>query len=224
MVENKNEIIENIRNKIIIEKSGNLRPRWENKLSDEELCFIDNYFSDCNRKESLWRLLHGINEAPLCPICGKKAKFYGIKNMGYHQTCGDKYCYGRNNQNQVVKTLRERYGVEVPMRDPSIREKYRQTMLEKYGYEHNWQLPEEQAKSHSDEAKQKMRKTCLERYGVPVSSMAKSVKEKVKQTNLERYGVKCTFDKSGLREQIYSDRIKNMDMEDLKLKKNHMLF
>lgn len=64
-----------------------------------------------------------------------------------------------------------------------------QTCLEKYGWRHNWQDPEEQKRSHSKEAKEKMKQTCLEKYGCEVSSQSNIVKQHRKETCLKKYGV-----------------------------------
>ena len=43
--------------------------------------------------------------------------------------------------------------------------------------------------SSSEETKEKIKKTCLEKYGVEYALQANSVKEKIKNTSLEKYGV-----------------------------------
>ena len=61
-----------------------------------------------------------------------------------------------------------------------VKEKLKQTCLEKYGVEYILQ---------SKEIREKSKQTCLEKYGVEFSAQADVVKEKIKQTCLKRYGV-----------------------------------
>ena len=61
-----------------------------------------------------------------------------------------------------------------------VRNKIKQTCLERYGVEHNWQ---------SEQSKQSSKQTCLERYGVEYTFQSENNKLKSKQTWLSKYGV-----------------------------------
>ena len=67
------------------------------------------------------------------------------------------------------------------MQSEEIKEKARQTCLDRYGVENPFQ---------SEEIKEKVRQTCLDRYGIENPFQSERIKEKIKQTNLGRYGVK----------------------------------
>ena len=54
----------------------------------------------------------------------------------------------------------------------------------------------------SDEIKQKIRQTCLEKYGVDNYNKTKESKEKIKQTCLEKYGVEYFWQSSECKEKI----------------------
>ena len=54
----------------------------------------------------------------------------------------------------------------------------------------------------SDEIKQKVKQTCLERYGVDSYNKTKECKEKTKQTCLERYGVEYSGQSNRCKEKI----------------------
>ena len=71
----------------------------------------------------------------------------------------------------------EKYGVEIPTQNISIKEKIENTKLKKYG-----------DKYYTN--REKAKKTSLEKFGVEHAVAAKITREKGEQTNLKRYGVK----------------------------------
>jgi hypothetical protein len=83
--------------------------------------------------------------------------------------------------------------VENPSQSPSIRNKVKQTNLERYGVKSPGQL---------EKFRVKAKKTNLERYGVENPSQSQHIREKVKQTNLERYGVENVFCSLEIRDKI----------------------
>lgn len=66
-----------------------------------------------------------------------------------------------------------------PMHKEEVKEKIKQTNLEKYGVEHHWA---------NDSIKNKRKENNLSKYGVEYVFQLEEVKEKIKQTNLEKYG------------------------------------
>jgi hypothetical protein len=56
--------------------------------------------------------------------------------------------------------------------------------------------------AQSAEVQQKIRKTCLERYGVETSGASKQRQEKAKATNLSRYGVENVFASNVIKQKI----------------------
>ena len=119
--------------------------------------YLENRYIDFNSyKETLYRIYNNINEIPLCSYChNNKTKFYSF-TKGYLKHC----C-------SSCATL-----------DPDVKEKLKNTNLEKYGCEHNW--------SNKD-IRQKCIDTTLKRYGYKTNI------EKIKQTNLKKYGVEFPY-------------------------------
>lgn len=95
-----------------------------------------------------------------CSYCGKEVKFKSI-SKGYVSHC-----------NTTCGTL-----------DVKVKEKYKQTMLKKYGVEHNFNIPIDGSMRACD-------KTKIKKYGTLFS---KEQIEKSKQTMLKRYGVEHNF-------------------------------
>lgn len=96
---------------------------------------------------------------------------------------------------KIERTMLERYGVTHPSYSPELLEKKRQNNIKKFGVGCHLLRDEMKARSASairekqDSIREKIRDTCMERYGVSHSSKSETVKNKVKQTNLERRGV-----------------------------------
>lgn len=185
-------------NKYILKK--NFKKIFDN--SDSEIqTYILNKFEEKSRtiKESLLRLLYNIENIPKCPICGNLCYFKGgnIKEKIYLATCNNTYCYEKLKVQRRKETFIKKYGVEHiaklesyhnvfkfnnPQKNPIIKEKTKQTMLNKYGKQYALQI---------NEFKEKQKQTCLEKYGVEYASQNKQFKERVKQTCLKKYGVTC---------------------------------
>jgi len=116
----------------------------------------------------------------LCLECGKETYFKNI-NKGYCKYCCYRCVYDSKEIKEKKKqTMVERYGVEHPFQNKEIREKQKQTNLKKYGFENPLQ---------SEEIKEKYRQTNLKKYGFENPSQSEEIKEKKKQTSLENYGV-----------------------------------
>lgn len=89
----------------------------------------------------------------------------------------------REIRERIRQTRLERHGVEHPAQLPDHREKARQTSLDRYGTEHPMQSLELQARRTQ---------TNVERYGHENAAASEEVKSKIRVTNLERYGVSST--------------------------------
>ena len=162
----------------------------------------EHYPVDLKWTEKLYWYYHGLNERPVCVICGNPVRFINIVE-GYKKYCSSKCaCNSKEVREKSKQTCIEKYGVENPsydkhiieMRSKTQQERYggvgfaskelmdktKKTNLKRYGYEYAFQNPE---------IKEKQKQTNLKRYGYESSFAAESVKEKIKQTNLERYGV-----------------------------------
>lgn len=88
----------------------------------------------------------------------------------------------------------------------NIKNKRKETCLERYGVEYNFQ---------SEETKEKARKTCLKRYGVEVSSQSEVVKEKQFNTNYKKYGTKCSLQNKEVAEKARQTLLKNWGVDNI---------
>ena len=77
------------------------------------------------------------------------------------------------------------------------KEKYKQTCLQKYGYEYA---------SQSNIVKEKVKYTCLQKYGSECSLSSPIIKEQIKKTNLQKYGAENVF-----ASKIIQDKIKEVN-------------
>jgi hypothetical protein len=91
------------------------------------------------------------------------------------------------------KTLLEKYGVDWNFKIPEVQAKKRQTLMEHYGVTNPFQ---------SEVIKQQIRDDNIKKYGVPNSLQREDVKQKVMATNMERYGVAWTLADPKLQERI----------------------
>ena len=118
--------------------------------------------------EKLYWYYNNINEIPVCPICGNRVKFYGIKN-GYSKYC----CLKCSNNSSETK------------------EKFKKTIIDKYGSLENYSEIQKinTINNPRNTNPNKAKQTCLERYGVTSYTKTDEYKEKCKKSCLERYGV-----------------------------------
>lgn len=131
--------------------------------------------------------------------------FYDV--FGYKNTAG--MCEGILSKEDERVDLLAVYPSE-------IREKNKQTMLERYGVTHNWakgkMRDELEAKwveiygvknpLAAKEIQEKRKQTMLDRYGVEFYTDSEDFKPKVKETMLERYGVEHNWCKGVLRDNL----------------------
>lgn len=125
--------------------------------------------------EILYWIDNDLSDFPKCKVCGKPTKFNNI-NRGYNIYCGDR----------------------CPKLDPEVRDKYKQTCLERYGVDNGFKLDSIKQTNlerygaenpfASDIIKERIRKTNIERYNAENPMQNSYVQEKAKKTNLERYG------------------------------------
>ena len=154
------------------------------------------------KSESIFCIEHGIYEQPMCKQCKKETKYLSPKQGGYQTFCSRKcsnndeevikkqkkntdwesagkkisgIMRGRTTrEKQIISekamiTKLERYGDK----DFNNREKFKETCLEKYGFENPMQ---------NDKIKEKTKNTQYEKYGGFFNP------EQFIKTNLEKYG------------------------------------
>jgi len=157
--------------------------KYENIPNDIEY-YLKNRFNDSlSYRETIIRILHKIDVHPKCPICGNPCRLHPYKSK-FLKTCDNKDC-----SIKYLHIQRE------------------ETMLKRYGYKNSFQNPEILKKSielsHSEQAKEHAKQTCLERYGIEhytnrqkcsetcskrTNEDRQKIVNKIKQTKLEKYG------------------------------------
>ena len=137
-----------------------------------------------------------------CVICGKRFVFDPRKHRSEESNTCSKECKGKlmsQNHDYVkgVETHRKNYlalyGYENPLQNPEVREKGKQTSLERYGKE--WY-------TQTDEYKNSVKETSLEKYGVEHHLKSKDVIAKRIQTTIDKYGVDNVFKSEEIKDKI----------------------
>lgn len=138
-------------------------------------------------RETIYRIHYNIENTPLCPICGKKLKFYGRNNKIFLSHCSNK-C--KKLDSEVNEKWKISCGEKVTNRN-----KAKKTMIERYGVENPYQIPEvinkikRINKIKKNESLEKQKQTCLEKYGVESYLQTEQFKEQSKQKCINKYGV-----------------------------------
>ena len=162
----------------------------------------------------------------LAKECQEKREKTNLEKYGYKTICEHP-----NIQEKVKNALINKYGVDNPWKlkdvqnkckktiinnnggmgaaSSKIKYKMEQTNLLKYGFKHNWQDPEEQKRSHSEEAKKKQKQTCLKRYGVEYTGQSEIKKKRTKETCLKHFGVEYAAQSNIVKEKQQETKRKN---------------
>ena len=102
------------------------------------------------------------------------------------------------HQKIMVRRMNDKYGVNNSYQLNSVKEKIKQSNLERYGVKYSWQredvkdkIKQTKFKRYGDENyrnDEKIKQTNLEKYGAEILFNSEEIKNKIKQTNLEKYG------------------------------------
>lgn len=119
------------------------------------------------------------NNISKCKNCGNKTSFINL-NKGFSKFCSRK-CANSNSEKIIRWKLNniKKYGVDNTAKLDTIKEKTKQTCLEKYGYSTPLIVPEQKIKT-----KEKL----IEYYGVDSPVKSDIILSKIQKTCLERYG------------------------------------
>lgn len=153
----------------------------------------DEYVKFTNSLKSRHSIRHKIylftgNPIGYCLTCGKQTKWHRSNNQSigwsYRQFCSGS-CSQQSEQTRKksMKTSYRKYGVSHHTKADEVKEKYRQTCIERYGMTH----------SRTTEVLEKTKQTCIDRYGADNPSRVAEFKEKRKDTHLKRFGVVNAF-------------------------------
>lgn len=126
----------------------------------------------------------------ICDYCHKEVEMfmYAYTRSTKHS---DTIACGKCKVKKTRNTMIEKYGTENCMQLPKFRDKVRATLEEKYGVSVPSQLPQhaEAMKYYDKElAKARYAKTCLDKYGVNNVAKLSSTIDKMKQTCVQKYG------------------------------------
>lgn len=149
-------------------------PQHVKKRWPEFYQYLQDHYSGLKFAEQIYWFSHNITECPKCIECGNPTSFINY-NKGYREYCSIK-CQSHSSKvrEKTKQTCLERYGDT----NYNNREKTKQTCLERYGVEYSFKR---------EDVREKIKQTCIDKYeGVGFAS--KTLNEKGKQTCLERYG------------------------------------
>jgi predicted nucleic acid-binding Zn ribbon protein len=198
------------------------RKRLDN-ASEEEIKYIRDRYSDSESdSESLKRIYYGIENKPKCPVCGKSIKFIGIPSCMFKKFCSNKCAQiSIETRNKSKETCLKRYGVINGGGSKRALDKIKKTCQEKYGVDWVGQIPSQ--KQHVKETfdkkyggnpnktikvRNKLKETCLKRYGVINGGGSKQALDKIKKTCQEKYGVDWVFSSKEIQNKIWQTNIK----------------
>ena len=198
--------------------------------------YLINRYNDIPKKlfsykEVLYRILHSIEERPVCEYCGSpNIEFRGVHRKkepnafpnGFKRTCSSK-CSHKLWQEKSKQTIKDKYGVENVFQLSEIKDKIKDTCLSKYGVENPSQNPIIQEKMEntfllhygtkryllSEKGKENYKTTCIERFGVSNPSQNDNVKDIKRNTMFKNYGVTNPSYDASIREKRLETKRKN---------------
>jgi hypothetical protein len=168
-------------------------------------------------KKEYYDNFYKLDNEGICPVCGKETNF--VRNgFGYNIHCSvtcinknpetlkkiensklKKYGATNNTKLDYYKNLNKEIWKNKSTEElEKIREKTKNTCLEKYGKDNPAKV---------NDIKQKMKDTCLIKYGTEYALQNEEVKEKRKKYNLEYYGVENMFQHPDIIKKIRQNMI-----------------
>jgi len=154
--------------------------------SNEKICkntYIEGICSSTDCKNNfIKKIIETVNTGYYCKECGKK--------------------------NGIIKrkeTCLKKYGTEICLKNPIVKEKMKQTNMLKYGTEYSFQ---------SEIVKNKIKKTNNERYGVNNPTQNKEIKEKVNNTMIKLYGTKNPLQNKELNNKAKKSFLNNFGVDN----------
>ncbi|MGI0076974.1 MAG: DUF7487 domain-containing protein [Nitrosopumilaceae archaeon] len=157
-------------------------PFYEDLL--KETWFLPN---EAKITQRLWHVRNNTTEIQKCQICTRSVLWYPSKGQ-YREYCSITCKAGAPQVREKIKqTCLEKYGAEHNWcSGTQSREKYKQTILNKYGVDNV---------SKNKKIREKQKQTCLRNWGATSPMQSKQVRERFKQTMLTRYGVEHALQK-----------------------------
>lgn len=193
--------IDNILVNNIISDKENIRQSIIRKLKSKYLNiwnYIMNRYNDSESiPETIYRMYLGIEERPICKICGNMVSYKGkgkYRNVCSFR-CGELFSRERRQEKMIYL-----YGTTIPLRNNNIKEKMKSTLIDKYGVDNP---------SSIEFVKKKKANTFLLHYGVDnYFKTTESVKNSHTKECIERQNnskrINHTFNSSRIEDKTYS--------------------
>ena len=138
----------------------------------------------------------------------QKQKDTNIRKYGVECVFANKDIRERSKQTSL-----ERYGTKYPSQSNIIKELIKQNNLVKYGETHPFKTKYYRKLLSdiisSEDVQNKIRQTCLEKYGVDNPFKSKEMQNKIKQTNLEKYGFEHAMQSKQIQQKAHETKKKN---------------
>lgn len=168
-------------------------------------------------KESIYRILNGIEKRIKCPICNNYTTFNPNKKLCYNNHCStscemkdkevmEKHNYSClkkygsvNNSKKTKETCLKKYGVDNIAKLKIIKKKIEKTNIEKYGFKSPLQ---------NNKIKEKTEKTNIKKYGNLFPQSNQKIKEKIKNSNIQTCIEKYNVDNIMKLKENYEKQIK----------------
>lgn len=159
--------------------NGNLRKNFSDK-EFIEICSLTPWIEDNSKKsirERVYCINNNIFETPKCVECGNNVNF--LRSNKYAKYCSN-FCKNNSSihNNLIVETLMKNYGVTTPLKSHVIKERAKQTFVERYDVEHQMFL---------QSTKDLIVSTCLERYGVTNGAQTTEARNKISISMSKRF-------------------------------------
>ena len=199
-----------------------LKTKLLNNIPKDLVYYLSNRFDDSESiKESIIRIYHKIEKRPTCKICNKKLNFTGLTNIPFRQTCS-KECNYKLISNSYKNTCLSKYGVKNVSSIEYIKEKKKQTYIKHFNADNPLknELIKNKVKnkllSKQKEIHEKIKNTCIKKYGVNNTSQLPEIKNKIKNTFIQKYGVSNAMQIQSVKNKFDWDKIINKQIETKK--------
>jgi hypothetical protein len=171
-----------------------------NRLRESYLSKYDVYtdiINFCNLEipfiQKIWHWANNYPNEYTCP-CGNKTTFNRNWKDGYKKYCSPKCAQKEPTTKEKRKqTNLDKYGVDNPSKNEEIKTKTQNTNLERYGYKSSFQ---------NEDVKNKWKETIIEKWGTDHYFKTEDFKIKSKKYYLERWGVEHQLDVEEIKQKI----------------------
>lgn len=169
---------------VVLMKDGRVSPKADAALLREDPALHEQLYRATSFlplgvafKERVYCVKHGITSAPTCSVCQSPVRFHQNR---YADTCSLKCRASSAAVRQKTKqTNLEKYGVAAPANNVVLREKSRESLMALYGVESPLQ---------SAEIQQRRKQTLIDKFGTSNTNHIESIQRKRMETCYAKYG------------------------------------